>query len=109
MPTGYDLIPVSHDPFNDPPQDLVPISHDPFAPETANLSGVGSESEAINNLAQTIAQRLWKRFATPGITAQPVTAETPGMWSDMDEARRQATATTATQWGPETAVGMIRR
>lgn len=27
-----DLIPVDHDPFNDPPSNLVPVDHDPFAP-----------------------------------------------------------------------------
>lgn len=97
------LQPVNGNPF------LEPVIGDPFAPEVANLSGVNPANEAINNLAQMIAQRLWHRFATPGITAQPVAAETPGMWSDVDEARRQATEMTAAQWGPETAVGMIRR
>jgi hypothetical protein len=47
MPT---LIPVSHDPFNDPPTDLIPVDHDPFDPLAASAGVAPTGTPRIDQI-----------------------------------------------------------
>ncbi len=95
-----DLIPVDHDPWADAteptPPDRLPSRFGAPRPDIGE--------KVVGGMAKGIAQQVM----TPGIVAQPQQPETPGMWSDVDEAKRLATESAATDWGPATALNMIR-
>jgi len=54
-----------------------------------------------------IAQDLASWAAVPGQVMAPQQPQTPGQWSDVDEAVRQSNLAAQYQWGPETALGMM--
>jgi hypothetical protein len=59
MPT---LIPVAHDPFNDPPTDLIPVDHDPFDPLAASAGVAPAGTPRIDQIDW--GQPSWAQQAT---------------------------------------------
>ncbi len=98
------LQPVSGDPF------LEPVSGNPFS-EAGIVGDVGAAQQKL--LGQEAARRATveqfaKRWTLPGRVVAGVQPETPGMWSEADEFRRQQLEAEAQGWGPEQAAAMIK-
>jgi|SRR5215469_1937199 len=71
-----------------------------------NVPGVGPvPSQPLQPPA--IAQDLASWAAVPGQVMAPQQPQTPGQWSDVDEATRQANIAQQYQWGPQTALTMM--
>ena len=93
----YDLVPVNHIPqFVDTPGvGYTPTStNDPIASRVA-AAGTG------------MARGLADMLAAPGNVAQGQQPQTPGQWSDVDEAIRQANMRGESVWGPQMALTMV--
>ena len=95
-----DLEPVGGDPFA--PQ-LTPVNGNPFAVEDA-ISAINAQTQARRN---TVTNLFRTTVGAPGTVTQPVVPQTPGVWSDEDEARRQATEAAAANWAPQQALNSI--
>ena len=89
-----DLIPVDHDPFDDPPADLIPVDHDPFA-----VGAVAQPADPAMAGAGTVAPQLvpvdHDRFAAartgviPRIIVHPMRPNAPpGNPADADGIER---------------------
>lgn len=98
-----DLVPVDYDPFG---VTLEPIEHDPFGGMGPSaMAATAPAAELANNLANPVLERL----AVPGMVAQGVQPETPNVMNERDAFRLNQLQQAADQFGPQQAVGMIRR
>ena len=99
-----DLVSVGdYDPFDGDGVTLQPVNHNPFAVQHA-MDTMNAQEQARRN---TVTNLLRSTAGAPGTVAQPVQSTQPGMWSDEDEAQRQATETAAANWAPREALSMI--
>jgi hypothetical protein len=87
------------------PEDAVALlaGNDPSAVQSA-MNTLNAQEQARR---ATVSALLRNTVGAPGTAAQPVMSQTPGMWSDEDEARRLATEASAAKWGPQQALSMI--
>ena len=102
------LVAVNHDPFGDPPSDLprmfTPVDHDPFDPLAASA---GIAPAGPTPVGSAMLQGMIDLAAAPGRVAQGQQPQTPGQWSDVDEAIRQMNAISEAGWGAQTAMNMV--
>jgi len=93
--------------------DLVPVDYDPFAPTATPPNrlpprfGTGEASPAFQRATDAAIQGTVQRLTLPGRAAQGVQPETPGMWSEEDEFRRQQLEGEAANWAPQQALNML--
>lgn len=90
----------------------MPIGSDPNVVTDTNgsitdVTGVGPVPQQVPGTVQSIAQNLATWAATPGNVYAGQQSQTPGMWSDLDEAVAQANIAAQFGWGPETALIMM--
>src|SRR5277367_6198012 len=102
MPDDYDLQPVDYQPrFADDAPEPTPPNRLP------SRFGTGEADPQFGKAVDSMVKGQIRHVMTPGIAAQPIVPETPGMWSDEDEARRLATEGAAASWGPQQALNMV--
>jgi hypothetical protein len=70
-------------------------------------SAMANANEQLKSRRNTMASMLQNTIGVPGTVMQPIAPQTPGMWSDEDEARLQATNDAATKWAPQEAFNMM--
>ena len=100
-----DLIDVGdYNPYN---VNLVPVEGNPFALQGDVGAAIQQQNAAEAQRRATMSNLFHSTIGAPGTVAQPVVPQTPGMWSDEDEARRQATEAAAANWAPQQALNSV--